>query len=75
MRVLFFYIVVGPFLCKVIGLILFQAMVLAFIRVATKVPDSIKEMLTWIAVLDVLLFLLIFFIDPGSLFEDEEETL
>ena len=62
--------IVGPFMVKVIGIMLFYIFLLVFIWKVATVEHDVKQMLTILSVAAVVSFLLVFFLDPGTLMED-----
>ena len=60
------------FIGKLLGLIFFLGMVVGFIFIVGTVTPSFKQILCILYVISLIMFILVFLIDPGILFEDEE---
>ena len=59
------------FIFKFLSLLIFQGFVLCFIWIITRVSRDTKIILTCLTAFQMLMFLLIFIIDAGTLLEDE----
>lgn len=63
------------FMIRFVVFAVFIIGVQVFVQFVADVPKEMKGVLVCACVMQVLLFLLIFFVDPGTLFEDEPEKI
>lgn len=66
-----FYILVLAHLGKTFLLAMFEISIGAFVYEVLKMPEPFKNAMIALIFLNITLFLFLFLIDPGTLFEDE----